>query len=125
MSKNILFIPFVLSFFAAGALAADCTPRLNGAGETLEIMAGSEATGSDARIEIAAARKVERTTRSTVDLFGRELSIITQVAKASSISVTSGSETASAQLVRYCSQSTSKSAKCVDACFRWSNYERD
>lgn len=125
MLKQIAVLSFsFLSISASSAMASECGPRTGGETiETREVMVGNETEGRAARSEIEAARKAKRAV-STVDLLGRELAVVAQTRISPTVHFWSGSETANAYVERYCSASSSKDAKCVSVCVRFSNYER-
>jgi hypothetical protein len=131
MSKKIALFAFSLSLtlFSVSALAAsECAPRLSGSSlEVSEIVPGSEITGESASDEISAAREsaAAGAVQATVDLFGRELSLVARIPISATESVTVGAETANARSERYCSEAMGAPAKCATLCTRWSNYERD
>jgi hypothetical protein len=135
MSKKFALVLALISVMSFSAFAAeDCNPKLGGSGETVDVLMVSYrskpiTSGKAANAEIEAQRplaaKIAGGLFVTTDIFGRELAVVTSVPIVEVDSITSGLETASARVERYCSKSDASSARCVWVCRRWSNYERD
>ena len=125
MNPKSIVAVLLLSFASVSSFASECRPIAHStAGETMEVLSGGENFGADAASEIRAMIAAKANVATTADLLGRDLATIAKQPISGVDSIVEEDETASAQKIRYCSKSTTKNAKCVDVCHRWTNYER-
>ncbi len=121
MSKKMLLVLALLSVSSLSA-QAECAPILGDTREVGTVVPGTEISGKAAEAELRASRTPGGSVHATVDLFGRELSVVTQRPTTETDSLEKNDAFAMSRIDRYCSQSNSQDAKCVSVCVRWSSY---